>query len=91
MRTHWDLFYDRVLDPIVTETEPPPLEELCRKYDIEAPTRASNMIFVVKRRFQAALKRLLRQSVASETEIDDEMIALMEFLARGRQYGRETA
>jgi hypothetical protein len=42
------------------------------------------MIFAVKRRFQAAAKRLLRESVASEHEIDEEMLELMNFLAKGR-------
>lgn len=85
MAIHWDLFHDRVLHPIVTCTEPPPLEELCRKYGVDA-TKASNMIFAVKRRFQAAAKRLLRQSVASEAKISEEMLELMKFLAKGRQY-----
>ena len=85
MYMHWDLFHDRVLHPIVTCTEPPSIEELCRKYGIEATTKASNMIFAVKRRIQAAARRLLRQSVASEHEIDEEMLRLMRFLAEGRQ------
>jgi hypothetical protein len=42
------------------------------------------MIFAVKRRFQSAAKRLLRESVASEQEIDEEMLELMKFLAKGR-------
>jgi hypothetical protein len=67
-------------------TEPPSLEELCHKYDIDATIKASNMIFAVKRRFQAAAKRLLRQSVASEDQISEEMLELVRFLAKGRQY-----
>ena len=86
MTTHWDLFHDRVLHPIVTCTEPPPLENLCIKYGVDATTKASNMIFAVKRRFQAVSRRLLRQSVISEREIDEEMLELMKFLAEGRQY-----
>lgn len=86
MAMHWRLFYDRVLHPIITCSEPPPLGELCRKYGMVATSKASNMIFVVKRRFQAAAKRLLRQSVASEPEIDDEMLELTKFLAKRRQY-----
>jgi RNA polymerase sigma-70 factor (ECF subfamily) len=86
MAVHWDLFHDRVLHPIVTCTEPPPLEELCRKYGIDVTTKASNMIFAVKRRFQAAAKRLLRKSVASEAQINEEMLELMKFLAKRRQY-----
>jgi RNA polymerase sigma-70 factor (ECF subfamily) len=86
MAVHWDLFHDRVLHPIVTCTEPPSLEELCHRYGVDATTKASNMIFTVKRRFQAAAKRLLRKSVASEHEIDEEMLELMKFLAKGQQY-----
>jgi len=84
MAVHWDMFHDRVLHPILASTEPLPLEELCRKYGIDATTKASSMIFAVKRRFQAAAKRLLRESVASEHEIDEEMLELMKFLAKGR-------
>jgi DNA-directed RNA polymerase specialized sigma24 family protein len=84
MAVHWDMFNDRVLNPILASTEPRHLEELCHKYGIESTTRASSMIFAVKRRFQAAAKRLLRESVASEQEIDEEMLELMKFLAKGR-------
>jgi RNA polymerase sigma-70 factor (ECF subfamily) len=84
MEVHWDMFNDRVLHPILASAEPLSLEELCRKYSIDATTRASSMIFAVKRRFQSAAKRLLRESVASEQEIDEEMLELMKFLAKGR-------
>jgi RNA polymerase sigma-70 factor (ECF subfamily) len=84
MAVHWDMFNDRVLNPILTSVEPLALKELCRKYGIESTTRASSMIFAVKRRFQAAAKRLLSESVASEQEIDEEMLELMKFLSKGR-------
>jgi len=84
MEVHWDMFNDRVLHPILASGEALGLEELCRKYGIEKTTMVSSMIFAVKRRFQAAAKRLLRQSVASEQEIDEEMLELMKFLAKGR-------
>jgi len=82
MAIHWDLFYDRVLSPIITCTESPPLERLCNKHGITSTVKASNMIFSVKRRFRAALKRLLRKSVASEAQINEEMLELMKFLAK---------
>ena len=86
MAVHWDLFFERVMQPILTSTQPPSLESLCRKHGIDATTKASNMIFAVKRRFQAAAKRLLRQSVASEDQISEEMLELVRFLAKGQQY-----
>lgn len=86
MEMHWDLFNDRVLKPITICTESPSLEELCQKYGVASTLKASNMIFSVKRRFRAAMKRLLRKSVASEAQINEEMRELMKFLAKGRQY-----
>ncbi len=86
MKMHWDLFNNRVLSPIITCAESPSLEELCHKYGVASTLKASNMIFSVKRRFRAAMKRLLRKSVASEAQINEEMRELMKFLAKGRQY-----
>jgi hypothetical protein len=84
MKVHWDMFNDRVLHPILASAEPLGLDELCRKYGVDQTTRVSSMIFAVKRRFQAAAKRLLRESVASEHEIEEEMLELMKFLAKER-------
>jgi len=82
MSMHWNLFRDRVLNPIITRTEPPRLEELCHKYGIASTVKASSMIFSVKRRFRYAMKRLMRKSVASEVQIDEEMQELIKFLAK---------
>jgi RNA polymerase sigma-70 factor (ECF subfamily) len=82
MQTHWNLFHDRVLQPVIEDTEPPPLAEICARYGIPEATTASNMIFAVKKRFRSALRRHLRRSVASDIEIDEEMVELMQFLTR---------
>ena len=81
MTIHWDLFRDRVLRPILDGKDPPSVAELCARYGIGEPTQASNMIFVVKRRLQSALRRQVRRSVACDEEISAEMAALTQFLA----------
>jgi len=86
MAVHWDLFYERVLRPILEDREPPPLAQLCARYGIKEATKVSNMIFAVKRRFQSALKRHLRQSVAHDADVREEIQELSRFLARRRQY-----
>ncbi len=88
MAVHWSLFQDRVLRPIVEDRAPPSLAKLCATYGIEEATKASNMIFAVKRRFQSALKRHLRQSVACDADVGEEIHELSRFLARRRQYGK---
>ena len=85
MTVHWNLFHDRVLQPTLKDQAPPSLAELCARHGIEEPTRASNMIFAVKRRLQAALKRYVRQSVASDEDIRAEILELQQFLTGTRQ------
>lgn len=88
MATHWNLFHDRVLRPALEDKTPPPLAELCARYDIAEATKASNMIFAVKRRLRGALKRFVRQSVACDEEISAEILELKQFLAGKRQCSR---
>lgn len=86
MEVHWQAFHARVVKPITENAEPPPLAEICKKYGIEDGIKASNLILTVKRRFQAALKRHLRQSVASQADVSEELVELMQFLRKKRQY-----
>ena len=86
MALHWSLFHDRILHPTVTRMKPPSIKELCRKYGIDSTTKASNMIFAVKKRIHATTRNLLRKSVVCEHEIDEEVLELMKFLVEGRQY-----
>ncbi len=78
---HWQLFHDRILRPIIDNTSPLSLEEICQKHGIDDTAKASNMIITVKRRFRAALKRYLRQAVASNTDVDDELKELIQLFS----------
>ena len=81
--THWEMFQTTIVAPILDNTEAPPLAELCKKYGIESEKRASNMIITVKRRFSTALKNQLRQYVRSDSEVEDEIKALIEIISKG--------
>jgi RNA polymerase sigma-70 factor (ECF subfamily) len=80
MVTHWYLFRDRVVRPIVEDRDPPSLPELCARYGVKEATKASNMIFAVKRRLRATLEQHVRQSVASDAEAAAEVAELAQFL-----------
>jgi len=82
MTTHWKIFQARVLQPIMENTDPPSLTEVCDKFGVEDTTKASNMILAVKRRFQAVMKRHLRQSVSSDGQVNEELRELMQFFAK---------
>jgi RNA polymerase sigma-70 factor (ECF subfamily) len=81
---HWQVFHDRVLQPIMENTHAPSLAKICDKYGIENAFKASNMIITVNRRFQAALKRYVRRTVANDADVEEELHELMQiFSSRG--------
>ena len=79
---HWQVFCDRILQPIINGTEPPSLKEICERYGIKDDSKASNMIVTVKRRFQAALKKKLRESVVSEEQVSSELEEIKRFFPK---------
>jgi hypothetical protein len=84
---HWHIFRDRVIAPIMAEAPSPSMADLCHKYGVSDASRASNMIVTVKRRFRAALKRHLRNSVVSDDEVEEELAEITRFLPRLAQDG----
>ncbi|MGE5297483.1 MAG: RNA polymerase sigma factor [Solirubrobacterales bacterium] len=72
-KTHWRVFQDHLLRPILEGTDPPLLRDLCREYGIDSEKTASNMVITVKRRFQRMLKKHLRSTVSTDAEADEEL------------------
>jgi DNA-directed RNA polymerase specialized sigma24 family protein len=87
--THWQLFHERVLQPIVEAAEPPPLAELCGRHGILDTGKASNMVITVKRRFQTALYRQLRRLVASDEQVREEFEEIRRFFPDFAQENEE--
>lgn len=81
---HWEVFRATVLAPIMEGVAARPLADLCAQHGIADERRASNMIVTVKRRFQDALRRHVRQCVESEEEVEEEIRDLMEILSQSR-------
>jgi RNA polymerase sigma-70 factor (ECF subfamily) len=83
---HWRVFRERILSPITEGIDPLSLSEICHKYDIESPRVASNMIITVKRRFEAVLRKHLRETVTSDDQTEDELKEISKFLPHMAQY-----
>lgn len=79
---YWNVFKDRVLDPIMKGTDPPALRDVCARYDIENEGRISNMIVTVKRRLKAAMTRHLQELVETDEQIEEEFNDLLTILAK---------
>jgi len=89
LSTHWELFCSRVLRPITEGGTPTPLPELCRTFGIQTEAKVSNMVVTVKRRFRVLFRSLLRQYVATEEDLDQEIQEIMAILSKtraGRQH-----
>ncbi len=80
-RTHWEVFRLRVVKPIMEDSEPPAITEVCAQTGVADLTKASNMLVTVKRRFRAVLAQHVRRLVASEADVEAEMRELMAILS----------
>jgi len=78
--THWAVFYERVVKPILEDVEPPALESLCSQFGIEGEKTASNMVITVKLRFRATVRRLLGQTLGPGGDVDEELNDLIAIL-----------
>jgi len=88
METHWRVFSERVVEPMLNNTALRSLTDICQKYGIESEKKASNMIVTVKRRFQATLQQYIRSTVASESQMADELKEIMRFLPKRAQHSQ---
>jgi hypothetical protein len=82
---HWNLFNERVLQPLLAGTTAPELAGLCRKYGVEDIKKGSNMMMTAKRRFRSTLIEQIRNTVASEALAAEEMEELMHFVQKNAQ------
>lgn len=85
METHWALFDEHVLRPILGSGSPPSLAQLCRQHGVEDLKKASNMIVTVKRAFRSALTDYVRSTVISEEHASEELSDLLHFFPREAQ------
>jgi len=85
LHIHWLVFEERVIGPILQDTAPPSLTDLCEKFSIQNVKKVSNMIVTVKRRFHAALKEYVRTTVASDQQAQEELAEIMHFFSSDAQ------
>jgi len=82
MESHWQVFRDRFLQPLLDNQPAAPLKEICRKYDIENEAAASHMLETVKRRFKSVLRKQVRQTVLSGQVVEEELKEILRFFKK---------
>jgi len=80
LQTHWKIFSHRIVGPALKGLEPPPMRELCTRYEISSESAASNMLVTVKRRFRTTLRRNVRATVLSDNDVDGELREILALL-----------
>ena len=79
MENHWNVFRDRLLQPLLGDQEPLPLKQICCLYKIENEATASHMLETVKRRFQSELRKQVRQTVVTGRVVEEELREILKF------------
>ncbi len=78
---HWDLFYDRVVNPILHQAPPRPYDVIARSMGFPSPVQAANALITVKRMFERTMRRVIRAYVATENAVDEELKDLMRIVS----------
>ena len=65
----WGMFDVRVVGPLLRGEEPPPYEELIRRFGFESPLQASNALTTAKRIFSRTLREVVGEYANPETEL----------------------
>jgi RNA polymerase sigma-70 factor (ECF subfamily) len=77
----WQLFELRVVRPMLEGAEPPPYDELVRRFGFQSPTQASNALLTAKRMFARFLHEVVAEYAGDETLADAELNELRMILA----------
>lgn len=85
MSIHWNIFNERIVQPILKRQVCPSLEDICEKYGIADRKKASNMTITVKRCFQAVLQEHVRNTVISDEQTREELQEIMQFFPKSAQ------
>ena len=85
LQTHWHIFRDKILLPTLQNKESQTMKAISARYSIDSESRAFNMLLTVKRRFKAALRRNLANTVLTEEDVDGEWRDLLKLFDKSAQ------
>lgn len=80
----WGVFECRLLEPLLHGAEPIAYEDLVKRFGLQSPSQASNLLMTGKRTFARVLHAVVGEYARGDDEIEAEIRELMEVLARAR-------
>ena len=82
----WLAFELRALKPALHGEDPPSCAELASRLGLGSPQKVSNAVVTCGRALRQSIRSVIREYVADDSAVDDEVRELREILGRGRQY-----
>ncbi len=80
----WQVFRARVLEPTIRGSDPVTYSELVRRFNLESPTKASNILVTANRMFARVLRTVIGTYERDERDINEEIQDLLRILGRSR-------
>jgi hypothetical protein len=77
----WRVFSERLLQPLFDQEEQPSYEDLIKRYDLNSPSDAFNLLASGKRIFRRHLQRIIAEYAQSTSEIEEELSHLSKLIA----------
>lgn len=78
----WRVFSERLLQPFFDQEDQPSYEDLIKRYDLNSPSDAFNLLASGKRIFRRHLQRIIGEYAQSSSEIEEELAHLRKLIAR---------
>ena len=80
----WELLRVRVIEPALSDEQPPAYEQLVARFGFATPMQASNALITAKRMFARALRATIGRYADDDVEIERELADLRMILARSK-------
>jgi len=78
----WEIFTGRVVQPLLGAQNTLPYEALVAKHGFQSPIQAANALITAKRMFKRALEEVVRDTVETDAQVEEEIRELKRILSR---------
>lgn len=79
---YWDLFEDRLVNPLLHGISPSPYDQLAARLTFASPMQAANALITVKRMFRRCLKTVIGEYAGSQAAVAEEIADWRAILSR---------
>ena len=78
----WEIFDGRIVQPLLGAAAVLPYEDLVERYGFQSPTQAFNALSTAKRMFKRLLEEVVRDTVETDAQVEEEIRDLKRILAK---------